>query len=569
MLNKILSILTSAEKQKLVILIILMILGAIFEMIGIGLIIPIIVLVIRGKETLLELDFFSQHKYFINHYSDLELLIITLIFTVIIYLIKYVFLIITYSYQFNFSYKVLNRIVNDILEKYLKKPYAYFFDVNSSRLINNLFNQANIFVSQVIEPLLLITCELIIFFFILIFLLYFQPTIVLTGLFFLIAPTLIFFFFIKKKIKSWGVQQQTYDEKVIKNLQEIFQGIKEIKIFQKEKSFLSSFKKYFLICTKARKNILISNNMPRLWLEFLSIILFTLFLIIYIRIKTVDEIISILAIFSLSFFRVLPSLNRIIQAVQSLRFGSASASRVHNELALSDTVCGYLKIKQNLIFEFISISFKNVSFFYKNDNQILKNINLSINKNDFIGIIGKTGSGKSTFIDIFIGLIPITGGKIYINGDKEILEVGNKSWLNLIGYVPQSCNLLDQSILTNITLEEDVDKIDYDYLNYCIKISQIYDFIQTMPHKLETQIGERAIQISGGQKQRIALARALYKKPKILILDEATSALDEQTETNIINNIKKMDLTVLMVTHQKKLLNYCNKIFNFDNEKIV
>ena len=129
------------------------------------------------------------------------------------------------------------------------------------------------------------------------------------------------------------------------------------------------------------------------------------------------------------------------------------------------------------------------------------------------------------------------------------------------------CNLLDLNVAQNIALDEKIAEIDYDYLQFCAKVSEIEDFINSMPQKLQTQIGERAIQISGGQKQRIALARALYKKPKILILDEGTSALDEQTEIKIINNLKQLDLTVIMITHQKKLLNYCNKVFNFDDMK--
>lgn len=567
MLSKVLKILNSTEKKNLLIIAILMFLGAIFEMMGIGLIIPIVVLVIRGKDTLLQVNFLSEYKDFINLFSDFQLLGFTLLLTISIYLIKYLFLIILYWYQYNFSYKILNRIVNNILEKYLIKPYSYFFSVNSSFLINNLFNQVNIFISQVIEPLLLIVCELIIFFGVLAFLIYLEPNIVLTGLLLLILPTLAIYLFFKKKIKLWGLEQQQYDQKVIKNLQETFQGIKEIKIFQKEKSFLSIFKNNFLITTKARRNILISNNMPRIWLEFLSIILFSLFLIIYINIKTVDEIVAILAIFSLAFFRLLPSINRIIQAIQSLRFGSASADRVYKEINNLEISFNDTKINKNLDFKFNSIVFKNVHFSYNQNVPILKNISLTVSKNDFIGIIGKTGSGKSTFIDIFTGLLEISNGEIIINDNKKISEIGYKNWLNCIGYVPQVCNLLDLNVAQNIALEEKIVEIDYDYLQFCVKLSEIEDFINSMPQKLETQIGERAIQISGGQKQRIALARAIYKKPKILILDEATSALDEQTEIKIINNLKQLDLTVIMITHQKKLLNYCNKVFNFDDMK--
>lgn len=568
MLNKVFKILSTSEKNFLVIIILLMVLGAFFEMIGIGLIIPIIILVMRGKEFSLQLDFLVQYKNYINLFSDYQLLIFTLLFMVLIFLIKYLILIISYFCQYNFSYKILNRIASNIFGQYLNKPYSYFYNVNSSRLINNLFNQVNIFVSQIIEPLLIITCEFIVFFSVLIFLIYLQPNIVFNGIVLLILPTLIIYFFIKKKIKSWGFEQQEYDQKVIKNLQETFQGIKEIKIFQKEKNFLETFKNNFLTSTKARRNILISNNIPRIWLEFISIILFSLFLIFYVNIKTTDEVIAILAIFSLAFFRLLPSINRIIQAIQSLRFGSAASERVFEEVNSFNINYNETKINENLDFEFTSIDLKNICFSYNQDKPILKNISLKIFRKDFVGIIGKTGSGKSTFIDIFTGLIRISDEKIIINGNKKISEIGYKNWLSCIGYVPQVCNFLDLNVAQNIALEEKLVEIDYDYLQLCAKISEIFDFINLMPQKLETKIGERAIQLSGGQKQRIALARALYNKPKILILDEATSALDEETEIKIINNLKLLDLTVIVISHQKKLLNYCNKFLNLDDMKI-
>ena len=567
MIANIFKILNVNEKKYLVPISILMIFGAFFEMLGISLVVPIMLVLINGKETLLKIEFLSKYEYLISSFSDFQLLFSILFLTVFVYLIKYIFLIFLYLVQYNFSYKILNRIVYEMMENYLKKPSLYFVSINSSKLINNLFNQANIFISQVVEPLLLIVSETIVFFGILIFLIYFQPFIVPVAIFLLITPTILVYLLVKNKIKLWGIQQQQYEEKVIKNLQETFQGIKEIKIFQKEKSFLSSFTKFFKKSTEARKNILISNNMPRIWLEFFSIILFSLFIMLYSNIKTTDEIISSLAIFALAFFRILPSLNRIIQAIQSLRFGHASTARIYQELSDYETNVnnGFKNVSSFVSFE--SIHFQNVNFSYNTNATILKDINIKIKKNDFIGIVGKTGSGKSTFVDILTGLLPHTSGDVLINEKISIAEMNKNNWFSCIGYVPQASNLLDSKIIDNITLENDEDKIDHDHLKFCIQVAEIDTYINLLPKKLYTEVGERAVQISGGQKQRIVLARALYKKPQILILDEATSGIDSDTEEKIINNLKKLGITIVMITHRKKLLLSCNKVLNFDNNQ--
>ena len=567
MIANIFKILNVNEKKYLVAISILMIFGAFFEMLGIGLVVPIVLVLIKGKEALLKIEFLSKYEYLINSFSDFQLLFSILFLTVFVYLIKYLFLIFLYLVQYNFSYKILNRIVYEMMENYLKKPSLYFASINSSKLINNLFNQANIFISQVVEPLLLIISEAIVFFGILFFLIYFQPFIVTTATFLLIAPTILVYLLVKNKTKLWGMQQQQYEEKVIKNLQETFQGVKEIKIFQKEKDFLSSFVKFFKKSTEARKNILISNNMPRIWLEFVSIILFSLFIMLYSNIKTADEIISILAIFTLAFFRILPSLNRIIQAIQSLRFGHASAFRIYQELSDYETNVNSGFKNANSFVSFESIQFKNVNFAYNTNTTILKNINIKIKKNDFIGIVGKTGSGKSTFVDILTGLLPHTSGDVLINEKISISEMNKNNWFSCIGYVPQVSNLLDSKIIDNITLEKDENKIDHDHLKFCIQVAEIDTYINLLPKKLYTEVGERAIQISGGQKQRIVVARALYKKPQILILDEATSGLDSDTEEKIINNLKKLGITIVMITHQKKLLLNCSKVLNLDNNQ--
>ena len=568
MIKLILQILSAKEKKKLVLISILILIGMLFEMLSLGVVIPVIILLLKGKESFLQLDFFSQYKLYLTNISSNDLLLFCLLLIFIIFIIKYFFLVLLYFSQYNFAFEVTNRIASDIMNNYFKRPYVHFLKSNSSKMLNNIINQINIFISQGLEPLLLIFSEIFIFFGIVSFLIFLEPKVITVAILAISIPSFLILLIYKNKIKSWGIIQQLYNEKILKNLQESFHGIKEIKIFRKENLFLSTFINYIRISTRARKNMIITNNLPRIFLEANSIIFFIFFIFFFVDIKSSSEIISFLAVFTLALYRLLPSLNRIMQALQSLRYGYAATKVIKDEITqktVSNKNFLTKSVSSNFVFE--QIEFSEVSFCYEKDNFIFKNLNFEIIKNDFIGIVGKTGSGKSTFIDIFVGLLPIVYGKIIINKNLILSDIQENEWLDKIGYVPQNCNFLDSDIENNITFQKE-EEIDYEHLQFCIKCAELDNFIFSLPQKLKTKIGERGVMISGGQKQRISLARSLYKKPKILILDESTSGLDFQTEEKIMQNLKKLDITIIIVTHRNKLLSYCNKILNFNELKL-
>jgi ABC-type multidrug transport system fused ATPase/permease subunit len=225
------------------------------------------------------------------------------------------------------------------------------------------------------------------------------------------------------------------------------------------------------------------------------------------------------------------------------------------------------KIESTQIIDFKeSIELKNLSFFYDKGNQILNKINLKIKKGEKIGIIGHSGAGKTTFINIIVGLIKQTSGDIFI--DNKLLKNKNLiSWKSKIGYVPQDVYLIDDSIKSNIALGIRKDKIDNEKIYYALKQSQLMTFVNSLPKKEDTNVGERGVQLSGGQRQRIGIARALYNNSEILVLDEATSALDQKTELDFIkavNNIRE-DKTILIVTHRLSTIENCDKIFKIEN----
>ena len=572
MFKKFNSIFERKEKIKFLYLLILIVLGTILEVLGIGLIIPIILIFIEGIDGIVKLKFLISYISYINNFEKDNLITFSIIVLLIIYLAKYFILTILYFYQQNFLSNVLIRISNSILKNYLSKPYSFFLTTNSSKLINNLIRQSETFITQGLEPILYILSETVILIGIILFLIFFEPFIVFFSLFSILLPSIIFYFLIKKKAKRWGFLQQKYNENVIKNLQQTIDGIKEIKIFNRQNDFIKTFNYSYTQTTKIRRNMQFFNHLPRIWLELLALIFICIYVFFLLKTKTGSEIVVILALFSIAIFRILPSLNRIILAAQNLRYGFAAVDTVYSELKnCNESKKREYLLKKNFI-SFEKISFVNVSFAY-NEIEVLKNINLDICRGQFIGIGGKTGAGKSTFINLLTGLLRPSAGKIIINNTIEFNESVEQTqdWQNRIGYAPQAYSLLDDSIEKNVTFEDDVLNIDFNWFRECLSIAEITDFVDQLPEKSKSKIGERGIRISGGQKQRIVIARALYKKPEILILDEATNALDELTERKIINNILnlKKQITLISISHKNKVLKNNGIIYEIKDNQII
>ena len=568
LIKKILYPLRKKDIKNLSFIFILTVIAAIFELLGIGLIIPILNIFV-GNDFQKYIDPFE----FLVNLDNKQILNLLLFFLVLIYFVKFFILRNLIYLQNDFSYKLFTDISKKIFQKYLFKDFSFHLNKNSSELIRNIQSEANLFSFGVVFPIIRLLSEILIFISICVILIIYEWQASLITIFLMSFVGFVILRLTNERLKKWGRQRSFHSALALKQLQQSFSSIREIILNKLEHIFLNKYHYHNLENAFAGKQRDTITQLPRLIMELIGVSVFLLLIIFLTNIgREISEIFVITGVFFFASTRLLPSISKIAQSIQSIKFNSVVVDLIYNELAASDESKNEEDVDQvkdnNLIFD--EIKFEKVDFSYlPKDNKILSDINIRIEKSDKIGIIGKTGSGKSTFINLFCGLLNPQKGKIILN--NKDLNYQKFSWQNMIGYVPQNVSIVDESILFNICLEDDKEKINLKKVEEILKILDLYDYIYRLPKKLDELAGEGGKNLSGGQCQRIGIARALYKNPTILLLDEATSSLDESTESKILNNIFEImkDKIIIFSTHRKNMLNYCNKTYEIKEKTLT
>ena len=381
--------------------------------------------------------------------------------------------------------------------------------------------------------------------------------------------TFLYYFFVKKKLKKWGTNRQAIEENRIKFMQEGFNSLKEINFFKRHNFFLKRFHSKNIEFYKIYINFNFLNSLPRYIFELFTIILISLifFFLLEKNFKN-DEIIKILALFFVASFRTIPSIYRIFSSLQNLKYTYSSTKILYDDFNKIETNLN-LSNKSKLSFK-KNIELLVPNFLYKNESNFkIHDLRLEIKKNQKIGIIGKSGSGKSTLLDIFTGIIDSEEIKIKLDG-KILTKDQIPNWQRLMGLIPQSIAIINDSFKQNIIFGLEEKYINEELLYNTIKISNLQNLVNRLPQGLLHNISEKGANLSGGEIQRIGIARALIVNPEILIFDEATSALDTFTENEILNEINSLpNKTIIMVSHRINSLKYCDKIYLVDNGTII
>ena len=536
------------------------------EILGLGALLPVISFVLNPNSVHESQIFNFLGSYIENLNSDF-IVYLMLLLIVLIFSFKTIFLVFLTSKQNIFLTKLKADLSSRLFSKYIYQSYSFHLKNNSSRLLKIIqvdVGHVNIFLTQLITVIIesgLILSAVVT-------LIYIEPIgAISVGVFFIIVST-FFFQSTKKRLVLWGEKMINLNENLSKNIIEGLNGIKAFKILGKEQKINNQFKKNNFSLAKISSNHLTTTQLPRFFLELISIIGLTGFIIsMLIQDKQTNLIVSILSVFVAATFRMIPSINRVIASLQNFKYYEASLDIVYDEFKKLnfDSKTDHPNQERMMINKVLKI--KDLCFEYSKNNIILKNISFDISKGETVGIVGESGSGKSSLVDIIIGLLKPNSGSINVDG----VNINSKlrSWQNNIGYVSQSIFLTDDSIIRNVALGVDDDQIDIKSVNNSLESAQLKKFIETLPDGVYTKVGERGVQLSGGQRQRIGIARALYNSPEFLVFDEATSALDSETESLFMDSIYALKgKTIIIIAHRLSTLNSCDRIYKIENNNI-
>ena len=546
----------------------LSILASLVEIIGLGLIFPTVGLIISE-------DFINKYSEFdfliliINNISKEKLIVYFFLLIIFVYVFKFIILLFNKYIHSKLIFHLNNKISLKLFDSYLKSNYEYIINKSHSELIKNIIDQSISFSMGFVVSILNISIEVFVLFFLTFFLLFFQFKITICIMLSLIIFSFIYLSLFKKKISQLGLARIDSERQRFKYILDGLNGIKEIILFDKTNFFSDHLKSKNKDLAKIGIKQSVHQSLPPLFFEFVTILIFSILVLILIFLKyTSEEILLILTLYGLAVLRLLPGFARIVANYQNMLYHYPSVENVFKTLS---EIAKIEKKFQNTELKNISfnsdIKFENVSFIYKNKNQIFINLDFNVNKNSKVGIVGRSGSGKTTLIGLITGLLSPSQGDIFVDGVK--LEKKNiDSWKKKIGYASQDTFLLEDSFVKNIAFGISDDRVDFKKVEYSAKIARIHDFIISSANGYETACGERGSRLSSGQKQRIGIARAIYIDPDIFIFDEFTNALDQITETEILNDIYNnlKEKTIIYISHKKELINkYCDEIYNVEN----
>jgi ABC-type multidrug transport system fused ATPase/permease subunit len=566
---KIASILSLNDRRKGGVLIFLMLIGMALEILSVALVIPTISFLVNQEKN--QNFILEKIKFYLPNYPEDQYLTLVVSFLVGVYFVKAIFLGFLAWKQMGFSYGIQQSISQRLFTNYLRQSYDFHLKKNSSELLQNVIGEVNLFVGNVIIPGLELIAELLVLTGLAVLLLIYEPL----GSFFAIGSLSLasaaFYFIVRKRTSYYGGIRQFHERLRVQHLQQGLGGVKDVKLLGRENDFLLQYEFHNKMSTKMLRIVKALNQFPRLWLEFLSICGLGI-IIFVVSYNNVDKttIIPVIGLFGAAAFRLIPSFNRILNSLQSYRFGLPVIETIFRELKPNVQPIPEGFPTQNSFPFKREIKISALTFSYSDTSKItLNDISFTINYGQTIGIIGSSGSGKSTLVDIILGLLTPTFGKIEVDGN----DIANsmRGWQNLIGYVPQSVFLCDDTLRRNIAFGVPDGEINNEAVRKAVKYAQLEEYVSTLDLGIDSYVGERGVRISGGQRQRIGIARALYHNPSVLVLDEATSSLDNETEREVMDSIIALQgsKTILIVAHRLTTVQHCDKIFRIHQGKLV
>jgi ABC-type multidrug transport system fused ATPase/permease subunit len=559
----VLHLLSQREKRRLLFILLLMVIGSVFEVLSLGIVVPIIGLLTKPDY----LESVPLVKYVFGDISQESFALIAMLIMIIVFVLKTVFLVWKVWVQRGYSNEVTTRISRDLYTKYLRQPYTYFLTQNSSTLIRNS-QSSNALMDGVIDPLLLITSEAMVSGGLLLLLIWIEPIGTLLTLCVFGLGAWGFRQITAKRIRRWGEADNFHKGQLIQQLQQGFGGIKDVKMHRREGYFITRYNDHLNGSASVSRRFSVASASPKFGLELLTIVCLALLVSVMVTIGNgLSEVLPALGLFGAASFRILPAVNQIIGSFQMINRSRPILSRLSQDLALGVEQTDNSERED---IEFSKLEILDLKFNYDgNQSETLAGVSVFIRRGEAVGLVGQSGSGKSTLVDVLLGFLTPQAGSVLVNGTS--IESSLQWWRSRVGYVPQSIFLNDDTLRRNVAFGLPEDEIDENAVHAALRSAQLEEFVGSLPEGINTMVGERGVRLSGGQRQRIGIARALYNNPEVLVLDEATSSLDTETEHGVMQAVQALqgDKTVVIVAHRLSTVEYCDRLYRLDAGRIV
>ena len=552
-----LQILTKKQFNSLILILVLMFIIALLETFTLTAILPILS-TFTNQST--EINLINEYlEKFKGDNIQNDFIVISCLILIASFLLKNIFLYIHTKFVAGFMGHLSLYQQRKTFESYLSTSYLEIKDKSSAEILRDISQESKLITGQYISPFLTLCLNLLTITFIMVFLLIYNTKVTISLIIVLSSFFYLFNYLFKEKLEKYGVLRQSLNLSILQSIKDTFDGLRELMIYKKKRVFLENFRKQSIKFTNVGIRRSMISVLPKLFAESLIFTTFMLAIVFFISNGyPLSKIVAIISVYALAGFRILPIFLSAVGSYQKLNYAKSAVDLINKVTSKSNNIDK--KPSNNKVIFKNEILFENIFFSYEKENLILKDFSLNIKKNSFTGVSGLSGSGKSTFVDLLIGLIEPQKGKILVDGIS--IKKLNDNYMDLFSYVQQKVYLFDSSILKNITFENNISEVNMDRLNYTLKFCELEKMVEDSIHGLNTNLGEFGSNISGGQLQRVGLARAIYNDSEIILLDEPLSNVDAKTKDLILDKLieLKVNKTIIYISHDFSDLSKCDSI---------
>ena len=561
-------ILSPSQRRRAAALVVMMLTGMMFELAGTGLVIPAL-LVLTEPDLGATYPALQPVLAALGHPNQTRLIVVVMMALVGVNLVRTAFLALMTWQQYRFALDVQAEVSERLFSTYLHQPYAFLLRRNSAELIRNAVTEVYNFTGYILLPAILVLTEALVLVGMGALLTVVEPVGTAAVVAVLGVASWGFSRITSAPLERWGLARQGHEKKRMQYLQEGLGGAKEVKLLGVEAEALARYRTHNQASARMAMRGLTTSALPRLWLELLGIVgLATLVLVMVAQGRDTAAIAPTLALFAAAAFRLMPSINRLLSSVQHVRFGGPVSELLFAELQMEQAARPEPRARP-MSFE-SHIALAGVSFTYEAAAApAIDGLSLVVRRGEAVGFIGPSGSGKSTLVDVILGLLRPCAGVVSVDGVDARRDL--RAWQDLVGYVPQSIFLTDDSLRANVAFGVPAGQVDDAAVARALSAAQLDEFIASLPEGVQTTVGERGVRLSGGQRQRIGIARALYRDPQVLVLDEATSALDTATESGVMEAVEALHgtKTIIVVAHRLSTVERCDRLYRLEQGRIV